>query len=100
MPVAFYDRMDPFKRHTVNIIKGDRIYLFSDGISDQFGGPNGRRFMIKLLRETLITTLTPEIKDQKLLIENKVDEWQAFINPNTSLPYSQIDDICLMGIKV
>ena len=100
MPVAFYDRMDPFNRHTINLLNDDRIYLFSDGICDQFGGPYGKRFMIKSLRTALMETLTPEIKDQKQLIENKVDEWQEYINPKTDLPYRQIDDICLMGIKL
>ena len=100
MPIAFYDRMDPFERHTFQLIKEDRIYLFTDGICDQFGGPYGKRFMVKSLRQALMETLTPEIKEQKQLIEKKIDEWQAYINPRTGHSYEQIDDICMMGIKI
>jgi len=100
MPVSFYDRMDPFKRCTFNLLKDDRLYLYSDGICDQFGGPKGRRFMNNSVRTTLLETLTPEIKDQKQLMEERVDEWQAHINPRTGHPYDQVDDICMMGIKI
>ena len=100
MPISFYDRMDPFKRHTIKLFKDDRLYLFSDGISDQFGGPYGKKFMSSSLKIGLMETITPEISDQKQLLENKIDDWQSHINPKTGLPYSQIDDICLMGIKI
>jgi serine phosphatase RsbU (regulator of sigma subunit) len=100
MPISIYDRMDSFKRHTINLLKNDRLYLFSDGICDQFGGPNARRFMNNALKAALMETLTPEIKDQKQHLENRIDEWQAFINPKTGHSFDQVDDICLMGIKI
>ena len=100
MPISIYDNMAPFKRHTLHLLKNDRLYLFSDGICDQFGGPNGRRFMNNSLKAALMETLTPEIKDQKQLLEKRIDEWQAFINPKTDQPFDQVDDICLMGIRI
>ena len=100
MPISIYDKMDPFKRNTINLLKNDRLYLFSDGICDQFGGPNNRRFMNNCLKAALMETLTPEIKDQKIQIENRIDEWQAFINPKTGHPFKQVDDICLMGLRI
>jgi len=100
MPISIYDKMDPFNRQTINLLKNDRLYLFSDGISDQFGGPNGKRFMNNSLKAALLETYAPEIKDQKRLLENRINEWQAFINPKTGHQYSQVDDICLMGVKV
>jgi serine phosphatase RsbU (regulator of sigma subunit) len=100
MPISIYDKMDPFKRHTIHLLKNDRLYLFSDGICDQFGGPDGRKFMNNSLKAALMETLTPEIKDQKRQLENRIDEWQSFINPKTGHPFDQIDDICVMGIKI
>jgi serine phosphatase RsbU (regulator of sigma subunit) len=99
MPISISDRMDSFNRQTIKLLKGDRLFLFSDGICDQFGGCEGRKFMINSLKEALFQTLTPEIKYQKQLLEDKIDKWQSFISPATGHPYSQIDDICLMGIK-
>ena len=100
MPVSFSDRMDPFIRHTVRIEKDDRIYLFSDGIGDQSGGPAGKRFMKKCFKAAIFETISPDIKDQRSAIENRIDEWQAHINPLTGHGYEQVDDICLMGIKL
>ena len=100
MPISIYEEMNPFERHTMNLYENDRLYLFSDGISDQFGGPEGKRLMKSTLKTTLLETITPEMKDQKLQLENKINEWQAFINPLTGHAYSQVDDICLMGVKI
>lgn len=100
MPVSIYDRMDPFHRHTINLVKDDRLYLFSDGICDQSGGPDGRRFMNNSFKLSLLETLTPEIQDQRYLMENRIDQWQSYLNPKTGHPFNQVDDMCLMGIKI
>ncbi|HUX97631.1 MAG TPA: SpoIIE family protein phosphatase [Bacteroidales bacterium] len=100
MTVSFSDLMEPYTRHSVNIHKDDRIYLFSDGICDQFGGPEGKRFMYNSLRTVILETISPDIRNQKSKIEERLDEWKAYINPKTGCCYEQIDDICLMGIKI
>jgi len=40
------------------------------------------------------------MENQKLQMEGKIDAWMAFINPDTGKPYEQVDDICVMGVKV
>ncbi len=100
MPISFFDDMKPFTRHNIKIHKNDRLYLFTDGICDQFGGPKGKKFMMKSLTTSLLETITPEIKDQKKMIENRINEWQSYIDPKTSDTFSQIDDICIMGIMI
>jgi serine phosphatase RsbU (regulator of sigma subunit) len=92
--------MDSFKRNTIQVLKEDRLYLLSDGIYDQFGGPHGRKYMSNAFKTTLLKTLTSDIKDQKQQIEDAIDNWQAYINPKTGFPYEQIDDICMLGIKI
>ena len=43
MPVGKYnEQLKPFSTHSVELIKGDIIYTFTDGYADQFGGPNGK----------------------------------------------------------
>jgi len=104
MPIAIHINMDPFKKHSVQLLKGDRLYLFSDGFADQFGGGSahsgGKKFMYKSFKTGLLETCTSEMENQKLQMEGKIDAWMAFINPYTGLPYEQVDDICVMGIKV
>jgi serine phosphatase RsbU (regulator of sigma subunit) len=100
MPISIFDNMDPFTCHEFKVMKNDRLYMFSDGICDQFGGPDCKKFTSRSLTNTLLETLTPEIKDQKQLVESRIDRWQACIDPKTGHTYSQIDDICLMGIMI
>ncbi len=100
MTVSFSELMKPYTRHSVKIQKDDRIYLFSDGICDQFGGQAGKRFMYNSLRMLILETISPEIRDQKSQIEKRLDEWRGYINQKTGCCYEQIDDICLMGIKI
>lgn len=38
MPISIYDRMDRFQTHEIQLEEGDQVYLFSDGLADQFGG--------------------------------------------------------------
>ena len=53
MPVAIHYRMDPFTLHQIDLQKGDTFYIFSDGYSDQFGGPKQKKFMSMKLRKHL-----------------------------------------------
>ena len=42
-----------FTCHTIELFKGDRIYVTSDGYTDQFGGPKTRRFQKKALSRVI-----------------------------------------------
>ncbi|NJO89801.1 MAG: SpoIIE family protein phosphatase [Chloroflexia bacterium] len=49
MPVSFHQKRDvPFTKHTIALEPDDKIYLFSDGYVDQFGGEKGMKFMAKI----------------------------------------------------
>ncbi|MFC2104964.1 7TM diverse intracellular signaling domain-containing protein, partial [Bacteroidota bacterium] len=51
MPIAIHQRMDKFKMHEIQLLKGDCLYMFSDGFADQFGGKNGKKFKYKPFKE-------------------------------------------------
>lgn len=36
-PIGAYLKLEPFKNHSIQLNKGDSIYIFSDGYADQFG---------------------------------------------------------------
>ena len=71
--------------------KGDTIYLFTDGYADQFGGPNGKKFMRKNLKKLLTVMQDKPIKEQGSLIAKNFDEWKGKLE--------QIDDVLVMGIR-
>lgn len=81
-----------FTNHKRFLNKGDRIYLFSDGYADQFGGENGKKFMMKRFSEMLVSSKNAMINEQISLLDNTIREWMK--------GYEQVDDILVIGIAV
>ena len=38
-PIGKFAYRKPFTNHTIQLQKGDSVYIFTDGYADQFGGP-------------------------------------------------------------
>ncbi len=91
MPIGVYDNLRPFIKHIIPIEKGDLFYMFSDGYADQFGGPEGKKFKYKALKELLLSVSDLPMKEQHRIIEETHDKWKG--------NYFQVDDILLIGIK-
>ena len=96
MPVAIHTYINPFSNHKLQLNKGDRLYLFSDGIVDQFGGPNQQKFMSKNLKNLIMETGNINILEQGIQIREKFEDW---VNPNGK-KIDQIDDVTFIGFEV
>ncbi len=81
-----------FTTQTISLEKGDRIYLFTDGYADQFGGENGRKLMTKNLKEMLIQTAGTTMLKQGEKLHDYFLKWKGF--------NEQVDDVLLMGLEV
>ncbi len=93
MPVGKSDKQhQPFTLHTIELQKGDTIYTLTDGFPDQFGGPNGKKFMSKKLKELLLENVHLPIPQQKELLETTFKNWIGELE--------QVDDVCVVGIKI
>jgi serine phosphatase RsbU (regulator of sigma subunit) len=93
MPVGKHDKQDvPFTQHQVQLEKGDIVYTLTDGMPDQFGGPKGKKFMYKQLKELLVKISILPMKEQKEQLQFVLNTWKE--------GYEQIDDICLIGVKI
>jgi serine phosphatase RsbU (regulator of sigma subunit) len=93
MPVSKHQRDTvPFKQQTLQLQKDDMIYAFTDGIADQFGGPKGKKFMYKQLKQLLIEISVLPMKEQRQAIESTMNAWKGDLE--------QVDDITLMGIRI
>jgi ligand-binding sensor domain-containing protein/serine phosphatase RsbU (regulator of sigma subunit) len=99
MPVGYYSIMTDFTNHTLNVQKGDTLYLFSDGFIDQFGGPNGRKFMIQRFKQMLLDNQGLDMASQKETYIKILDEWINFPTIH-SKNCGQIDDIILLGLRI
>lgn len=91
-PVGNYINPKPFTTHKLTLHKNDIIYLYTDGYADQFGGPSGKKFKYKKLNESLQKLCGLGCKLQREELEKNLIEWQGNLE--------QIDDICILGIKL
>ena len=73
------------------IEEGNQVYLYSDGIVDQFGGPKNKKFMTKRFVELLSSCSKLAMTEQKEIIEHSILKWKLGVD--------QIDDILVMGLK-
>ncbi len=88
-----YKRPEPFVEHEFTLQKGDQIYVYSDGMQDQFGGDHGRKMMASHFRSMLWQLSALPAKDQEIALAKKLTEWKGKEN-------RQIDDILVIGVKV
>ncbi len=103
MPIGFplEDMKTNFTTQTFDIAEGDMIYTFSDGYADQFGGPNGKKFMYKQFKEVLISITQLPVDEQKIKLSETFNNWINFKDENgTTFEYDQIDDVLIIGIKI
>ena len=91
-PIGKYSHAEPFTTHTVELEKGDSIYIFSDGYADQFGGEKGKKFMLRSLKNLLLSVQDKELIEQKQIIDTKFEDWKGELN--------QIDDVCIIGVRI
>ncbi|OQY05675.1 MAG: hypothetical protein B6I20_00615 [Bacteroidetes bacterium 4572_117] len=100
MPVGIYIReKESFTNHEIDVQEGDTIYMFSDGYVDQFGGKNGKKYMISRLRKLILANYTKPMGEQKEIFETELDNWINYPNP-TDEQYQQIDDILFIGFRI
>ena len=99
MPIGYYSIMTDFTNHELDIQKGDTIYLFSDGFIDQFGGPDGRKFMVPRFKQMLLDNQELDMASQKEAFINTLEGWIK--HPSDHTPHhEQIDDVILLGIRI
>ena len=82
----------PFTKHKVKLKKDDMLYIYSDGYQDQFGGERGKKYMAAKFKNQLLK-MSKETEDQQLsLLDQEFSSWIQ--------DYEQIDDVCVMGVRV
>jgi phosphoserine phosphatase RsbU/P len=100
MPIGISSKAGkPFKNNEIKVKKDDTFYLFSDGIIDQFGGENGKKFLSTRFQEFLLSIQDKIMFDQKEILENELNDWMG-LTGKYPRKYDQVDDIIVMGIKI
>jgi len=87
-----YDTPKIYKAEEIALQPNDHVYIFSDGITDQFGGPNAKKYGKKRFLEFLVSMQDLDIPNQKEKIFSEFLAWKGSLD--------QLDDICLLGLRV
>lgn len=88
----FYGVEKSFSDTEIDLKKDDRLYLFSDGYPDQFGGERNKKFNKKKLKELLLSIQDLNGKEQANFLEYALKNWRQDVE--------QTDDILVIGLKV
>ena len=91
-PIGKFVDPKPHITHEVDLKKGDSVYIFSDGFSDQFGGELGKKFKSANFKKLLISIQKESLDRQKEIIEEAFQSWMG--------NHEQIDDVCVIGMRV
>jgi serine phosphatase RsbU (regulator of sigma subunit)/Tfp pilus assembly protein PilF len=86
------DAGSSFTNYEIQLQKNDAIYIFTDGYADQFGGPKGKKFMVKHFNKKLIEIQDQPMKRQGEILQETIEKWKG--------TNEQVDDILVMGIKI
>ncbi len=93
MPVGkHHNDSNDFTGGEIELVKGDAVYMMTDGYQDQFGGSRGKKFKVKPMKEFLLEIHLKSMKEQEALISVKFDNWKGDLE--------QVDDVCIIGIRV
>jgi len=91
-PIGGTGENKTFTNHSFEINKGDSIYIFSDGFADQFGGPKGKKYGYAQFRNFLLSIQNYSMSEQLNLMNEEFNNWKGELE--------QLDDVCLIGLKI
>jgi len=81
-----------FTNNVIDVQKGDMCYIFTDGYADQFGGEQGKKFMVKKFHKLLIDYSKLDVYDQERFLDSAIEAWRG--------DHEQVDDILVIGIRI
>ncbi len=91
-PIGKYIKTNDFTQHEIQLNRGDTFYLFTDGFIDQFGGPNEKKFKTRRFVDLLLSIQHLQMNEQKKHLRAVFTSWKGNLE--------QIDDVCILGVRV
>lgn len=80
-----------FENYVLKIEKNNSIFFFSDGLPDQFGGPEGRKYFPKRIREKIMENIDSPMSQVFNVFKQDYQEWLGDGTP--------IDDVLIIGMR-
>jgi len=82
---------EKFTNYAVKFKRGDKFFFFSDGLPDQLGGPEDKKYSPKRIRELILENKNLAIEKYSNLFSDDFEQWRG--------EGKQIDDVLLIGIE-
>ena len=76
----------------IQIEKGNRIYMFSDGYIDQFGGKRNKKFLLRRFKDKIVEMKDLPMNEQKEIFDNEFNLWKG--------NQEQVDDVLIIGSEI
>ncbi|MES2514729.1 MAG: tetratricopeptide repeat protein [Bacteroidota bacterium] len=92
MPVGVGEKKDQFSLYSIQMNSESRLYLYTDGFPDQFGGPKGKKLKSRQLNDIILVKSNKPFDKQKNDLEHTFRSWRGNLE--------QVDDICLIGLRI
>lgn len=81
-----------FTNHVIQLEDKDAVFLFSDGLPDQFGGPDNKKYSPSRIRKSILANKHLSMEEMKNFFETDFKNWKGETD--------QIDDVLMIGIQV
>ena len=93
MPIGIhYGDAKTFTNYVIPVTRGDTMYIFSDGFTDQFGGPDGTKYKMANFRNLLKQIYYRPMIEQRNILEAEFQKWRGSAD--------QVDDITIIGVRI
>lgn len=90
--IGFTHDPKPFNTHSIKLEPNDRIYAFTDGFADQFGGENAKKYKSGKLEEFIFSIQELTLDRQRDVLLNEFNRWKGEME--------QTDDVCIVCIEI
>jgi serine phosphatase RsbU (regulator of sigma subunit) len=90
---GFTKRSQVYEMKEIPILKDDSFYMTTDGYPDQFGGIKGKKLKSKIMKNYILSIHNESMEKQGELLDKYIMEWM-------NDEHEQIDDICVVGIRI
>lgn len=92
-PIGFYADVEKiFVSKEIEFKKEDTFYFFTDGYCDQFGGELKKKFNRTRFKELLMSLQGMEMEEQHSFLQYALLNWRQ--------AEPQLDDVCIIGVRI
>jgi serine phosphatase RsbU (regulator of sigma subunit) len=91
-PIGNYTDIKSFTNHSLLLKEGEGIYVFTDGYADQFGGVKGKKFKYKPFKNLLLDNFEEPMEAQHEIMDVAFESWRGV--------HEQVDDVCIIGVRI